>query len=96
MTLVLIINSIICLLGIVGCFFLVTGSIISISNMTISWAWVLLRLVYLIPTLFFVSGIGSWIAVALGATTLAWWFIAAPWICLGVFITLMLIAFKVA
>ncbi|MDF2440304.1 MAG: hypothetical protein JWN98_1288 [Abditibacteriota bacterium] len=93
MHLTLIINSIVCLLGVVVGLFFAGGSIISIANMQVSWSGVLVVAALLVPIFFAVSGIGAWIAHHRAATQLAIGLIALPWLWTVLFVIAMLASF---
>jgi hypothetical protein len=94
MQLALIINSVVCVLGVIGGLLFAGASIISIANMTVPWSGLLIVAAGLVPVAFMVSGVGAWLAYGQGATQLAIGLIALPWIYGLVFIVLMLISFK--
>jgi hypothetical protein len=94
MHLTLIINSIVCVVGaIVGLLF-AGGSIVSIANMTVPWAGMLVVAALLVPVAFVVSGIGAWVASGWGSTQLAIGLVALPWLYAAVFVVLMVVSFK--
>jgi len=90
----LIINSIVCLLGTAAGLMLAMGSIISIANMKVPWANLLIVAALGVPVAFAVSGIGAWIAHGRGAGSFVTGLIAFPWIYVAVFVVLMLVSFK--
>jgi hypothetical protein len=94
MQLALIINSIVCVAGVVLGLMFAGGSIISIANMKVPWAGALLIAAVLVPMMFMVSGIGAWVANARGSSTVAISFMAVPWLYVGVFVLGMLASFK--
>ena len=67
MQLALIINSIVCVVGVIVGVLFAGASIISIANMTVPWSGALLVAAILVPVAFVVSGIGAWLADGLGA-----------------------------
>ncbi len=93
--LVLILNTIFCIIGTLGGVFLASGSIISIANMQVSWAVVLLWMAILVPVMFVVSGIGGWVLFALRATQWLGWMIGLPWGFAVLFVLAMLATFWV-
>lgn len=94
MHLILIINSIICVVGTVVGLLFAGASIISIANMQVSWVGWLIVAALLVPVAFVVSGIGVWLVSAQGATLLVIGLVALPWLYLVVFVLLMLVSFK--
>lgn len=90
----LIINSIVCVIGVLGGIMFAGASIISIANMTVPWSGALVVAALLVPVTFVVSGVGAWIAVAYGITQLAIGLVALPWIYGLIFVLMMLISFK--
>jgi hypothetical protein len=94
MLLTLIINSIVCVVGVFAGVLFASGSIISIANMTVPWAGWLLLAAMLVPVMFAVSGIGAWLAYAWVSSQLAVGLIALPWLYAVVFVLLMLVSFK--
>lgn len=94
MHLIIIINSIVCVMGIVIGLLFAGGSIISIANMTVPWREWLLGAALLVPVAFLTGGVGAWQADIQGATQLTIGFVAFPWIYLVVFILLMLMSFE--
>jgi len=94
MHLIIIINSIVCVLGIAVGLLLAGGSIISIANMTVPWREWLLRAALLIPVVFVIGGIGAWQADIQDATQLTLGFVAFPWLYITVFVIVMLVSFK--
>ena len=94
MHLTLIINSIVCVVGaIVGLLF-AGGSIVSIANMTVSWAGLLVVAALLVPVAFVVSGVGAWLAYGQGLGQVAIGLVALPWVYAVAFVVLMLVSFK--
>jgi hypothetical protein len=94
MQLTLIVNSVVCLVGtLVGLLF-AGGSIISIANMTVPWARLLLVAALLIPVAFLGSGVGAWLAYRWSGTELAWTLIALPWLYVAAFVAAMLLSFR--
>lgn len=94
MQLALIINSVVCVVGtIVGVLF-AGASIISIANMTVPWRGLLIVAALLIPLMFVVSGIGTWLADGRGSTQVAIGLIALPWVYGVLFVLAMLVSFK--
>nr|WP_044200385.1 hypothetical protein [Oscillochloris trichoides] len=92
--LILILNTIVCIIGALGGAFLSIGSIISIANMQVPWAVVLLWMTLLVPVMFVVSGIGGWVLFALRATQWLGWIIALPWGFAVLFVLAMLATFQ--
>jgi hypothetical protein len=80
MQIALIINTIVCVLGVAGGLFLALASVISIANMTVPWTGALIVAAFLVPVTFLVSGVGSWIAHGRGADPLAMGLMAFPWV----------------
>ncbi len=94
MQLTLIINSIVCVVGVIVGILFAGASIISIANMTVPWTGALIVAAGLVPVAFVVSGIGAWVANAQGASQVAIGLIALPWIYGVVFLIVMLLSFK--
>lgn len=94
MHLMIIINSIVCVMGIIIGLLFAGGSIISIANMTVPWREWLLGAALLVPVAFLIGGIGAWQADIRGAHQLTISFIAFPWLYLVVFILFMLVSFE--
>jgi hypothetical protein len=94
MHLIVIINSIVCVIGVAIGLLFASGSIISIANMTVPWRDWLLGAALLVPVAFVIGGIGAWQADVWGDTQLAIGFVASPWLYLVVFILLMVVSFK--
>lgn len=94
MQLLLIINSIVCVVGTIVGFLFAGGSIVSIANMEVSWTGWLIVAALLVPVMFVISGIGAWLASAQGSTQLVIGLVALPWLYLVVFVLLMLVSFK--
>jgi hypothetical protein len=94
MYLALIINSIVCVLGIVIGLLFAGASIVSIANMNVPWSNWLVMAALLIPIMFAVSGIGTWIAYARHIPRLTIGLIALPWLYAVVFVGFMLISFQ--
>ncbi|MGG6294700.1 hypothetical protein ACQ4M4_09765 [Leptolyngbya sp. AN02str] len=90
-----IINSLICLLGAIGGGFVTVGSTISIANMTVPWAPILLGAAFLVPVMFVISGIGVWIALLTQYSQLITGLMVLPWAYAVVFVAMMLISFRV-
>ena len=94
MHLTLIINSVVCVVGIIGGLLFAGGSIISIANMTVPWRGLLVVAALLVPGAFVVSGIGAWLAYARDSTQVAIGLVALPWLYAVVFVLLMVVSFK--
>ncbi|MBE9183022.1 hypothetical protein IQ268_31295 [Oculatella sp. LEGE 06141] len=94
MYLTLIINSVVCVLGTIFGLLFAGGSIISIANMTVPWVGFLLVAALLVPVMFVVSGIGTWLTYTQGFTQVTIGLIALPWLYGVVFILLMLVSFN--
>lgn len=94
MHLIIIINSIVCLGGIIMGLLFASGSIISIANMTVPWRDWLLGAALLLPMTFVIGAIGAWQADVRGATQLTIGFVAFPWLYIVVFVLLMLVSFE--
>lgn len=58
----IVVNGIICVLGVIVGLFFAGASIVSIANMTVPWSGMLIVAALLIPVMFLVSGIGAWLA----------------------------------
>jgi hypothetical protein len=94
MSVTVIVNGVVCLVGtIVGILF-AGGSIISIANMTVSWRGFLIVAALLVPVMFIVSGIGTWLAYGRTSMPVVYGLIALPWGYGAIFVLLMLIAFN--
>jgi hypothetical protein len=94
MPLPVIINLIVCVAGaIIGVLF-AGGSIISIANMKVPWAGLLLIAALLIPVMFVVSGIGTWIAYGRASQLVVIGLVALPWLYGIIFVLLMLMSFE--
>lgn len=87
-------NTLISIIGVFLGIFLASGSVISIANMQVSWAWLLLVAAFAVPVMFGISGIGAWLAYAFGGLSWVNYFIALPWVYLALFIAAMLLTFK--
>ncbi|MCY7285621.1 MAG: hypothetical protein LH679_19760 [Cyanobacteria bacterium CAN_BIN43] len=94
MHLIIIINSIVCVLGIAMGLLFAGGSIISIANMTVPWRDWLLGAALLVPVAFVIGGIGAWQADIRDATQLTLGFVAFPWLYVAVFVLVMLVSFE--
>jgi len=94
MQLALIINRVVCVLGVIGGLLFAGASIISIANMTVPWSGLLIVAAFLVPVAFVISGVGAWLAYGQGAIQLAIGLIALPWVYGVVFVVLMLISFN--
>jgi hypothetical protein len=90
----LIINSVVCVIGVLVGTLFAGASIISIANMKVSWAGWLLVAAFIVPAAFVVSGIGAWLAYQFGSSHVAIGFIAFPWIYGVLFVLLMLVSFR--
>jgi hypothetical protein len=94
MHLTVIINSVVCALGaVVGALF-AGASIVSIANMRVSWAGLLVVAALLVPVAFVVSGVGAWLAYWQGSSQAMIVLVALPWFYGVVFVILMLVSFK--
>ena len=91
MHLAVVINSIVCVVGIIAGLLFAGASIISIANMTVPWREALLVAALLIPVAFVISGIGAWLT---SSTPVTIGFIALPWVYGLVFVICMLVSFK--
>ena len=91
MKLALIVNSVVCVLGLLGGVMFAGASIISIANMTVPWRGALLIGAFLVPLAFLVAGIGAWFA---GSRSLTIGLMALPWAYGLVFVGCMLVSFK--
>lgn len=94
MYLTVIINSVVCVLGVVGGLLFAGASIISIANMTVPWTGALIVAALLVPVTFLVSGIGAWLAYGQDAAQAVVGLVALPWAYALVFVVLMLVSFK--
>jgi hypothetical protein len=94
MYLTVIINTIVCVVGVVVGLLFAGGSIVSIANMTVPWRGALLVAAVLVPVAFVVSGIGAWLAYNRGASQVVIGLVALPWIYGVIFVILMLVSFK--
>ncbi|KAB8142971.1 hypothetical protein F8S13_12075 [Chloroflexia bacterium SDU3-3] len=92
---ILIGHTILCILGVLGSFFLTTGSVISIANMQVPWAPALLVAALGVPVVFVGAGILAWVANSLWGQALTIGVIAFPWIYLALFVLAMLVTFRV-
>jgi hypothetical protein len=90
----LIINSVVCVAGVLGGVLFASGSVISIANMAVPWAGLLLVAAVLVPVMFLVSGVGAWVAYAYGAAPLQSGLYALPWVYGLAFVVAMLVSFK--
>ena len=87
-------NTLISIVGVILGIFLASGSVISIANMQVSLAWLLLVAAFAVPVMFGISGIGAWLAYGFGALPWINYLIALPWVYLALFIAAMLLTFK--
>ena len=87
-------NTLISIVGVILGIFLASGSVISIANMQVSWAWLLLVAAFAVPVMFGISGIGAWLAYGFGALPWINYLIALPWVYLALFIAAMLLTFR--
>ncbi|HNP70773.1 MAG TPA: hypothetical protein PLO33_02370 [Kouleothrix sp.] len=94
MLIVLIINTIVCVLGALGGVVIASGSVISIADMNVAWAGWLLVGALLIPVMFVVSGVGAWLAHWFGPASLTIGLVALPWVYGLLFVAAMLMTFK--
>ena len=94
MQLTLIINTIVCVLGTAAGVLFAGGSIVSIANMTVPWRGALLVGAALVPIAFVVSGVGGWVAYALGYPQLTIGLVALPWAYGLAFVVAMLLSFR--
>lgn len=94
MPLPVIINSIVCLAGIVVGVLFAGASIISIANMTVPWRDSLLVAALLVPVMFLVSGIGLWLVYERTSLAIVISLVALPWLYGGVFVLVMLQSFE--
>jgi hypothetical protein len=94
MQLALIINSVVCVVGVIVGVLFAGASIISIANMKVPWVGALLVAAGLVPVSFLVSGIGAWVAYGQGAPQVAISLIALPWVYGVVFVIAMLLSFR--
>ena len=91
MHLAIVINSIVCVVGVIAGLLFAGASIISIANMTVPWREALLVAALLIPLAFVISGVGAWLT---SSTPVTIGFIALPWVYGLVFVICMLVSFK--
>jgi hypothetical protein len=89
----LIINSVVCLAGVMVGTLFAGASIISIANMKVSWAAALLVAAFLVPISFVISGIGAWLAYHWNLSKTAIGLIALPWVYTALFVVAMLLSF---
>ena len=94
MQLALIINTVVCVAGVVLGLVFAMGSIISIANINVPWASWLLIAALLVPVMFLVSGVGAWVANARGISQIVIGLIALPWLYVTTFVLCMLASFK--
>ena len=94
MLVLVIINTIVCVVGTLAGVVVASGSVISIADMNVPWAIWLLMAAFLIPVMFVVSGIGVWIAYFVNHTQSIIGVIVLPWVYSVVFVILMLLSFK--
>jgi hypothetical protein len=94
MHLALIINSVVCVVGVIVGLLFAGASIVSIANMTVPWSGMLVVAALLVPVAFVVSGVGAWVAYGQGFNQLAVSLIALPWLYGLIFVALMLVSFK--
>lgn len=88
------INSFVCVLGVLGGVLFAGASIISIAGMKVPWVTGLLIGAALVPVAFLVSGIGGWVALGRGSDTAVKSLVALPWAYGAAFIVAMLLSFK--
>lgn len=94
MPLPVIINSIVCVAGtLIGVLF-AGASMISIANMKVPWVGLLPIAALLVPVMFIVSGIGTWLAYEQASQLVVIGLVALPWLYSAVFILLMLKSFE--
>ena len=91
MHLAVVINSIVCVVGVIGGLLFAGASIISIANMTVPWTGALIVAALLVPVTFVVSGIGAWLT---SSTPVTIGLVAFPWVYGLVFVICMLVSFK--
>lgn len=90
----LLINTIICVIGILAGVLFAGASLISIANMTVPWRGFLLVAALLIPIMFLVSGVGTWLAYDRVSFSIVISLVALPWLYGGAFVLLMLGSFR--
>lgn len=93
MSLTVIINSIVCVLGTVIGVLFAGASLISIANMTVPWRGLLVVAALLIPVMFVVSGVGTWLAYEQASQSVVIGLVALPWLYGGAFVLVMLGSF---
>jgi hypothetical protein len=93
MSLTVVINGIVCVLGAVIGLLFAGASIISIANMKVPWSGLLVVAALLIPVMFVVSGIGTWLIYGRASLPIVISFVTLPWLYGTVFVLLMLISF---
>ena len=94
MLIIVIINTIVCVIGTLAGVVVASGSVISIADMNVPWAAWLLLAAMLVPVMFAVSGIGAWIMHWWGSANLTIGMIALPWVYALLFVVAMLVTFK--
>lgn len=88
------VNTLCCILGALAGVFFASGSIISIANMKVAWAGILLVAAMLVPAMFIVSGVGVWVVHAFDKPDWIGYLVGLPWAYLAVFVLAMLVSFK--
>lgn len=91
MRLIAIINSIVCIVGVIGGLLFAGASIISIANMTVPWRGALLVASFLVPVAFIVSGVGVWL---IDSMPILVGLVILPWAYGLLFVICMLVSFK--
>lgn len=90
----LLINTIVCVIGVFAGLLFAGASLISIANMTVPWREFLLVAALLIPVMFLVSGVGTWLAYDRASFSIVIGLVALPWLYGGAFVLLMLGSFR--
>lgn len=94
MSTLIIVNGIICVLGVIVGLLFAGASIVSIANMTVPWSGMLIVAALLIPVMFLVSGIGAWLAYDRTSMQVVIGLVALPWIYGLDFVLVMIGSFK--
>lgn len=94
MSTLIVVNSIICVLGVIVGLLFAGASIVSIANMTVPWSGMLIVAALLIPVMFLVSGIGAWLAYDRASMQVVIGLVALPWIYGLAFVLVMIGSFK--
>lgn len=73
---------------------LAVASVISLANMRVPWVVALLVAALLMPVMFLVSGIGTWVAYERASRPVVIGLMALPWLYALLFVVAMLISFE--